>query len=120
MQAERRRRYLAARRGLTAARAAEPTLAPMGARSIPPPPAGDPAGAARGCGPSSGWSSPGSRCRSSWLGAFMVVVDRRARLFRASCLAVVLMWVDIRMLVRLLGPVGAQPRPLLADLARGP
>ena len=32
-------------------------------------------------------------------GAFMVVVDRRARLFRAACLAVVLMWVDIRMLV---------------------
>ena len=32
-------------------------------------------------------------------GAFMVVVDRRARLFRASCLAVVLMWVDIRMLL---------------------
>lgn len=34
------------------------------------------------------------------LGAFLVVVDRRARLFRAACLAVVLMWVDIRMLVR--------------------
>ncbi|MDF3044709.1 MAG: hypothetical protein K0R30_937 [Ornithinibacter sp.] len=33
------------------------------------------------------------------LGALLVVVDRRARLFRATCLAVVLMWVDIRMLV---------------------
>jgi 1-acyl-sn-glycerol-3-phosphate acyltransferase len=32
-------------------------------------------------------------------GAFMVVVDRRARLFRTTCLAVILMWVDIRMLV---------------------
>jgi 1-acyl-sn-glycerol-3-phosphate acyltransferase len=32
-------------------------------------------------------------------GAFHVVVDRRARLFRAACLAVILMWVDIRMLV---------------------
>lgn len=33
------------------------------------------------------------------LGAFLVIVDRRARLFRAAWLAVVLMWVDIRMLV---------------------
>ena len=32
-------------------------------------------------------------------GAFMVLVDRRARLFRAASLAVILMWVDIRMLV---------------------
>jgi 1-acyl-sn-glycerol-3-phosphate acyltransferase len=32
-------------------------------------------------------------------GAFMVVVDRRGRLFRAASLAVILMWVDIRMLV---------------------
>jgi 1-acyl-sn-glycerol-3-phosphate acyltransferase len=32
-------------------------------------------------------------------GAFMTVVDRRARLFRSACLAVILMWVDIRMLV---------------------
>ena len=53
-------------------------------------------------------------------GAFMVLVDRRARLFRAACLAVVLMWVDIRMLRGLLGAVGEEPRPLLADLARGP
>ena len=34
------------------------------------------------------------------LGAFLVVVDRRARLFRSAWLAVVLMWVDIRMLVQ--------------------
>ncbi len=33
------------------------------------------------------------------LGAFLVVVDRRARLFRAASLAVILMWVDIRMLL---------------------
>ncbi len=32
-------------------------------------------------------------------GALMVVIDRRARLFRSACLAVILMWVDIRMLV---------------------
>jgi 1-acyl-sn-glycerol-3-phosphate acyltransferase len=32
-------------------------------------------------------------------GAFMAVVDRRARLFRSACLAIILMWVDIRMLV---------------------
>ncbi len=32
-------------------------------------------------------------------GALLVVVDRRARLLRTACLAVVLMWVDIRMLV---------------------
>jgi 1-acyl-sn-glycerol-3-phosphate acyltransferase len=32
-------------------------------------------------------------------GAVMVLVDRRARLFRVTCLAIVLMWVDIRMLV---------------------
>jgi 1-acyl-sn-glycerol-3-phosphate acyltransferase len=33
------------------------------------------------------------------VGALLVVVDRRARLFRVTCLAVILMWVDIRMLV---------------------
>jgi len=33
------------------------------------------------------------------LGAFLVIVDRRARLFRAATLAVILMWVDIRMLL---------------------
>jgi 1-acyl-sn-glycerol-3-phosphate acyltransferase len=32
-------------------------------------------------------------------GALMVVVDRRARLFRSACLAIILMWVDIRMLL---------------------
>ncbi len=33
------------------------------------------------------------------VGAFTVVLDRRARLFRVACLAIILMWVDIRMLM---------------------
>lgn len=33
-------------------------------------------------------------------GAFHAFVDRRARLFRVSCLAVLLLWVDVRMLLR--------------------
>lgn len=33
------------------------------------------------------------------VGAFLVAVDRKAKVFRASCAAVLLLWVDIRMLV---------------------
>ncbi|WP_392543876.1 1-acyl-sn-glycerol-3-phosphate acyltransferase [Oryzobacter telluris] len=33
------------------------------------------------------------------VGAFLVAVDRKGRLFRASCAAILLLWVDIRMLV---------------------
>ncbi len=70
----------------------------MGARSIPPPPL-----AVRRVlhvvWPFVGVVVTGLMVPVIIAGAFMVVVDRRARLFRASCLAVVLMWVDIRMLL---------------------
>ena len=70
----------------------------MGARSIPPPPL-----AVRRvlhvAWPFVGVLVTGLMVPVIVTGAFMVLVDRRARLFRASCLAVVLMWVDIRMLL---------------------
>ena len=70
----------------------------MGARSIPPPPL-----AVRRvlhvAWPFVGVLVTGLMVPVIVAGAFMVLVDRRARLFRASCLAVVLMWVDIRMLL---------------------
>ena len=70
----------------------------MGARSIPPPPL-----VVRRVlhvlWPLVGVVVTGLMVPVIVAGAFMVVVDRRARLFRASCLAVVLMWVDIRMLL---------------------
>ena len=70
----------------------------MGARSIPPPPM-----VVRRVlhvlWPLVGIVVTGLMVPVIVAGAFMVVVDRRARLFRASCLAVVLMWVDIRMLL---------------------
>jgi 1-acyl-sn-glycerol-3-phosphate acyltransferase len=70
----------------------------MGARSIPPPPL-----AVRRVlhvvWPFVGVVVTGLMVPVIIAGAFMVVVDRRARLFRASCLAVTLMWVDIRMLL---------------------
>jgi len=70
----------------------------MGARSIPPPPL-----VVRRVlhvlWPLVGVVVTGLAVPVIVAGAFMVVVDRRARLFRAACLAVVLMWVDIRMLV---------------------
>ena len=74
------------------------TLTPMGARSIPPPPL-----LVRRVlhviWPLVGVVVTGLMAPVVVAGAFMVLVDRRARLFRASCLAVVLMWVDIRMLL---------------------
>ncbi|GAA4404276.1 hypothetical protein GCM10023168_16700 [Fodinibacter luteus] len=70
----------------------------MGARSIPPPPL-----AVRRvlhvAWPLVGVVVTGLMVPVIVAGAFMVAVDRRARLLRASCLAVVLMWVDIRMLL---------------------
>jgi 1-acyl-sn-glycerol-3-phosphate acyltransferase len=70
----------------------------MGARSIPPPPL-----VVRRVlhvlWPFVGVVVTGLMVPVIVAGAFMVVIDRRARLFRASCLAVVLMWVDIRMLL---------------------
>lgn len=70
----------------------------MGARSIPPPPL-----AVRRVlhvvWPLVGVVVTGLAVPVVVLGAFLVPLDRRARLFRASCLAVILMWVDIRMLV---------------------
>ena len=70
----------------------------MGARSIPPPPL-----VVRRVlhvlWPLVGVVVTGLMVPVIVAGAFMVAVDRRARLFRASCLAVVLMWVDIRMLL---------------------
>jgi len=70
----------------------------MGARSIPPPPL-----LVRRflhvVWPVVGVVVTGLMAPVVVAGAFMVLVDRRARLFRAACLAVVLMWVDIRMLV---------------------
>ncbi len=71
----------------------------MGARSIPPPP---PA-VRRALAPL--WPLvavlvTGLMVPVVVAGAFHALVDRRARLFRVSCLAVLLLWVDIRMLVR--------------------
>ncbi len=70
----------------------------MGARSIPPPPL-----VVRRVlhvlWPFVGVVVTGLMVPVIVAGAFLVVVDRRARLFRASCLAIVLMWVDIRMLL---------------------
>lgn len=71
----------------------------MGARSIPPPPLVI-RRVLHVIWPFVGVVVTGLAVPVVVLGAFMVVVDRRARLFRATCLAIVLMWVDIRMLVR--------------------
>ncbi len=70
----------------------------MGARSIPPPPLMV-RRVLHVLWPLVGVVVTGLMLPVIVAGAFMVVVDRRARLFRASCLAVVLMWVDIRMLL---------------------
>ncbi len=70
----------------------------MGARSIPPPPLVI-RRVLHVAWPFVGVVVTGLAVPVIVLGAFMVVVDRRARLFRAACLAIVLMWVDIRMLV---------------------
>jgi 1-acyl-sn-glycerol-3-phosphate acyltransferase len=70
----------------------------MGARSIPPPPLMV-RRVLHVLWPFVGVVVTGLMVPVIVAGAFMVVVDRRARLFRASCLAVVLMWVDIRMLL---------------------
>ena len=70
----------------------------MGARSIPPPPL-PVRRVLHVVWPFVGVLVTGLMVPVIIAGAFMVVVDRRARLFRASCLAVVLMWVDIRMLL---------------------
>ncbi|NHA68587.1 1-acyl-sn-glycerol-3-phosphate acyltransferase [Phycicoccus flavus] len=71
----------------------------MGARSIPPPPR-----AVRtvlhAVWPLVGVVVTGLMVPVVVAGAFHALLDRRARLFRVSCLAVLLMWVDIRMLVR--------------------
>jgi 1-acyl-sn-glycerol-3-phosphate acyltransferase len=70
----------------------------MGARSIPPPPLMV-RRVLHVLWPLLGVVVTGLMVPVIVAGAFMIVVDRRARLFRASCLAVVLMWVDIRMLL---------------------
>ena len=70
----------------------------MGARSIPPPPLGV-RRVLHVAWPFVGVVVTGLMVPVIIAGAFMVVIDRRARLFRASCLAVFLMWVDIRMLL---------------------
>ncbi|MBD3784227.1 MAG: 1-acyl-sn-glycerol-3-phosphate acyltransferase [Micrococcales bacterium] len=80
----------------------------MGARGIPPPPP-----AVRRVlaplWPLVGVVVTGLMVPVVVLGAFAALVDRRARLFRSACLAVLLMWVDIRMLVRC-WVLGAEPR----------
>lgn len=70
----------------------------MGARSIPPPPL-PVRRVLHVIWPLVGVVVTGLLVPVVVVGAFMVVVDRRARLFRASCLALLLLWVDIRMLV---------------------
>jgi 1-acyl-sn-glycerol-3-phosphate acyltransferase len=70
----------------------------MGARSIPPPPL-PVRRVLHVIWPLVGVVVTGLMAPVVVAGAFMVVVDRRARLFRAASLAVILMWVDIRMLV---------------------
>ena len=70
----------------------------MGARSIPPPPA-----FARKvmhvAWPVLAVVVTGLLAPVVVVGAFLVAVERRGRVFRASCAAVTLLWVDIRMLV---------------------
>lgn len=70
----------------------------MGARSIPPPPA-----AVRRVmhvvWPVVAVIVTGLLAPVVVAGAFLVAVDRKAKVFRASCAAVLLLWVDIRMLV---------------------
>lgn len=70
----------------------------MGARSIPPPPALV-RKAMHVVWPAVAVVFTGLMAPVVVVGAFLVVVDRRARLFRAACAAVLLFWVDIRMLV---------------------
>ncbi|HEU5241668.1 MAG TPA: 1-acyl-sn-glycerol-3-phosphate acyltransferase [Ornithinibacter sp.] len=70
----------------------------MGARSIPPPPL-PVRRVLHVIWPLVGVVVTGLMAPVVVAGAFMVLVDRRARLFRAASLAVILMWVDIRMLV---------------------
>ena len=70
----------------------------MGARSIPPPPL-PVRRVLHVIWPLVGVVVTGLMAPVVVAGAFMVVVDRMARLFRAASLAVILMWVDIRMLV---------------------
>ncbi|MGG5260762.1 1-acyl-sn-glycerol-3-phosphate acyltransferase [Phycicoccus avicenniae] len=71
----------------------------MGARSIPPPP---PAvrHALAPVWPLVAVLVTGLMVPVVVVGALHSLVDRRARLFRCACLAVLLLWVDIRMLVR--------------------
>ncbi|MBT9255500.1 1-acyl-sn-glycerol-3-phosphate acyltransferase [Phycicoccus sp. MAQZ13P-2] len=79
----------------------------MGARGIPPPPR-----AVRRVlaplWPFVGLVVTGLMVPVVVVGALHSLVDRRARLFRCACLAVLLMWVDIRMLVRC-WVLGAEP-----------
>ena len=78
---------------------------PPGIRWRPWAPAASPrrrcscAGCCTCCGRSSVWSSPGWRFPWSWRARSWSWSTAGRRLFRATCLAVVLMWVDIRMLV---------------------
>jgi 1-acyl-sn-glycerol-3-phosphate acyltransferase len=70
----------------------------MGARSIPPPPV-PVRRVLHVLWPLVGVVVTGVMAPVVVAGAFMVLLDRRARLFRAASLAVILMWVDIRMLL---------------------
>ncbi len=70
----------------------------MGARSIPPPPA-PVRRVLHVVWPVVGVAVTLALAPLVALGAFLVVVDRRARLFRVASLAIILMWVDIRMLM---------------------
>lgn len=71
----------------------------MGAKSIPPPPRLV-RSVLHAVWPLVGVVVTGVMVPVVVAGAFHAFVDRRARLFRASCLAVLLLWVDVRMLVR--------------------
>ncbi len=84
----------------------------MGARGIPPPPRVVRRALAP-LWPLVGVLVTGLMVPVVVVGALHSVLDRRARLFRVSCLAVLLLWVDIRMLVRCwaLGARPADPEP---------
>lgn len=70
----------------------------MGARSIPPPPRVV-RRAMHGLWPLVAVVVTGVMAPVVVVGAFLVAVDRRGRLFRAACASVLMLWVDIRMLV---------------------
>ena len=76
----------------------------MGARSVPPPPM-----VVRRvlhvAWPAVGVVATGVMAPVVVVGAFAVLLDRRARLFRAASLATVAMWVDIRMQLGIVGVV---------------